>query len=161
MNYRCGGTTLWRGRGRCPETVGVTKTREQHQHHFARSVLRWLQAGYPDGVPAPDRLPLVALLRSTPLTEEQVQEVVRTITTAEGAPKDPTHAINLDEISHFISDKTHHDAGPENVCYSIEGRQFITTRAGIQITAASSTAARIARPPSSGVGLRASPRSDG
>jgi hypothetical protein len=95
--------------------VGVTKTREQHQHHFARSVLRWLQVGYPEGVPGPDRVPLLALLRSTPLTEEQIQEVVRTITAAEGAPKDATHPIDRDEISHFISDMTHHDAGPENV----------------------------------------------
>lgn len=47
---------------------------------FLRSVLRWLQAGYPDGVPGPDRVPLLALLRSTPLTEEQIKEVVRNIT---------------------------------------------------------------------------------
>jgi len=95
--------------------VGVTKTASEHHHHFARSVLRWLRAGYPEGVPGPDRVPLLALLRSTPLTEEQIQDVVRQIATAEGDPKDATHAIDRDEISHFISDLTHHDAGPENI----------------------------------------------
>lgn len=39
------------------------------------AVLRWLTAGYPEGVPPQDRIPLVALLRRR-LTEEQVQEVV-------------------------------------------------------------------------------------
>ncbi|SKK67939.1 Protein of uncharacterised function (DUF3349) [Mycobacteroides abscessus subsp. massiliense] len=39
------------------------------------SILSWLSAGYPDGVPPTDRFPLLALLRRT-LTEEQVQEVV-------------------------------------------------------------------------------------
>ena len=33
-------------------------------------VLDWLRAGYPGGVPGPDRVPLLALLRNTPLTEE-------------------------------------------------------------------------------------------
>jgi len=66
-------------------------------------VVRWLQVGYPDGVPGPDRVPLLALLRSTPLTEEQIKEVVRNIT------------ADRDEIAEFISDMTHYDAGPENV----------------------------------------------
>ena len=46
---------------------------------LARSVIDWLRAGYPGGVPGPDRVPLLALLRNTPLTEEQVKEVVREI----------------------------------------------------------------------------------
>ena len=46
------------------------------------SVLNWLRAGYPEGVPGPDRVPLLALLRATPLTEEQVAEVVRNIAEA-------------------------------------------------------------------------------
>lgn len=77
------------------------------------SILNWLRAGYPDGVPGPDRVPLLALLRSTPLTEDQVKEVVRNITT--DASTDSGAAIDRDEIEAFISDVTHHDAGPENV----------------------------------------------
>ncbi len=77
--------------------------------------MRWLQVGYPDGVPGPDRVPLMALLRSTPLTEEQIREVVRDITAEEGSPATVDHAIDRDEIAEFISDMTHYDAGPENV----------------------------------------------
>jgi hypothetical protein len=78
------------------------------------SVLDWLRAGYPEGVPGPDRVPLLALLRATPLTEDQVKDVIRNIT----APNSPVIAdgvIKPDEIEAFISEVTHHDAGPENV----------------------------------------------
>ena len=85
-----------------------------HHHNFCRSVLRWLRAGYPEGVPGPDRVPLLALLRSTPLTEEQIREVVREMT-KEGSPAIADHVIDRDEIAEFISDMTHYDAGPENV----------------------------------------------
>lgn len=79
-----------------------------------RSVIRWLQVGYPNGVPGPDRVPLLALLRSTPLTEEQVKEVVRDIT-ADGSSATADGVINRDEIAEFTSGVTHHDAGPENI----------------------------------------------
>ncbi|TXH25947.1 MAG: DUF3349 domain-containing protein [Mycobacterium sp.] len=78
------------------------------------SVLNWLRAGYPEGVPGPDRVPLLALLRATPLTEEQVAEVVRNIAEA-SAPADVDNPIERDDIAEFIADVTHHDAGPENV----------------------------------------------
>ncbi len=48
-----------------------------------RSVINWLRAGYPGGVPGPDRVPLLALLRNVPLTEDEVREVVREITSHE------------------------------------------------------------------------------
>jgi hypothetical protein len=79
-----------------------------------RSILQWLRAGYPQGVPGPDRVPLLALLRATPLTEDQIKEVVREITNAESKAA-ADHQIDRDEIEEFIKDVTHHDAGPENV----------------------------------------------
>jgi Protein of unknown function (DUF3349) len=78
------------------------------------SILDWLRAGYPEGVPGPDRVPLLALLRATPLTEDQVKEVVRNIT-ADGSTAMTDGSIDHDEISAFISDVTHYDAGPENI----------------------------------------------
>ena len=93
----------------------MTNTAASHTNNFLRSVLRWLRAGYPEGVPGPDRVPLLALLRSTPLTEDQIKEVVRNIAAEEGSPETVDHAIDRDEIAHFISDMTHYDAGPENV----------------------------------------------
>ena len=78
------------------------------------SVLNWLRAGYPEGVPGADRVPLLALLRATPLTEEQIKEVVRKVTADGGTALDDGE-IGEDEIAEFIKDVSHHDAGPENV----------------------------------------------
>jgi hypothetical protein len=78
------------------------------------SILNWLREGYPEGVPGPDRVPLLALLRTTPLTEDQIKEVVRNLT-ADDSPALADGAIEVDEIEAFITDVTHHDAGPENV----------------------------------------------
>lgn len=77
-------------------------------------ILDWLRAGYPEGVPGADRVPLLALLRNTPLTEDQVKEVVVNITAA-GSPALADGEIDKDEIEAFIAEVTHHDAGPENV----------------------------------------------
>lgn len=79
-----------------------------------RSVLDWLRAGYPGGVPGPDRVPLLALLRATPLTEDEVKQVIHEIT-AEGSDALNDGVIDRDEIERFIADVTDHDAGPENV----------------------------------------------
>jgi hypothetical protein len=57
----------------------------------------------------------MALLRSTPLTDEQVIEVVREISADHGSPATTDHPIDRDEIAEFIKDMTHYDAGPENV----------------------------------------------
>jgi Protein of unknown function (DUF3349) len=81
---------------------------------FLRAVLRWLQVSYPEGVPPKDRDALVALLRSTPLTEDQLTEVVAHIT-ADGSPHSADGVINREEIAESISETTHHDAGPENI----------------------------------------------
>jgi Protein of unknown function (DUF3349) len=79
------------------------------------SILNWLRVGYPEGVPGPDRVPLLALLRSTPLTEDQIKEVIRNITADGSSALAADGTIHEDEIEAFIKDVTHHDAGPENV----------------------------------------------
>src|SRR6476659_1847431 len=99
---------LWRCALPSNDTGSVTTTSLVH------SILDWLRAGYPEGVPGPDRVPLLALLRATPLTEDQVREVIRNITAAD-SPAIVDGAINTDEIETFISEVTQHDAGPENV----------------------------------------------
>lgn len=77
-------------------------------------IINWLRIGYPDGVPGPDRIPLLELLRSTPLTDDQVKEVVHKMT-APGSEAIADGAITADEIESFICDVTNHDAGPENI----------------------------------------------
>ena len=72
-------------------------------------MIRWLQVGYPEGVPGPDRVPLLALLRSTPLSEDEITEVVDAI------DEDVEGPIDRDVIAEFISDMTQYDAGPENI----------------------------------------------
>ncbi|MCV7257271.1 DUF3349 domain-containing protein [Mycobacterium shimoidei] len=76
---------------------------------FLRSVVRWLQVGYPEGVPGPDRVALLALLRSTPLTEEQIEQVVDAI------DEEVEGEIDRDVIGDFISGVTNYDASPENI----------------------------------------------
>jgi Protein of unknown function (DUF3349) len=81
---------------------------------FLRSVIRWLQVGYPQGVPGPDQVPLLALLRSTPLTADQLKEVVGNLT-ANGSAAAADGVIDGNEIAEKISELTHRDSGPENV----------------------------------------------
>lgn len=78
--------------------------------NFFRSVIKWLQVGYPEGVPGPDRVALLALLRATPLTEDEITEAVDTIDEEE-----LYDSVDRDVLADFISDMTHYDAGPENV----------------------------------------------
>jgi len=84
------------------------------RHHFLRSVVRWLQEGYPEGVPGPDRVPLFALLRSTPLTPDQLDEVVRNLIARRLRAAGET-VIDGEKIAAEVAKLTHHDAGPENV----------------------------------------------
>ena len=79
--------------------------------NFFRSVVKWLQVGYPEGVPGPDRVALLALLRSTPLTEDEISEVVDSIDEEELSENN----IDRDVLADFISDMTHYDAGPQNI----------------------------------------------
>ncbi len=78
------------------------------------AVLDWLRAGYPDGVPGPDRVPLLALLRNTPLSENEIAGIVHEIA-AEESQAPAGHQIDGDEIERFIESHTHHDGGPENI----------------------------------------------
>jgi Protein of unknown function (DUF3349) len=93
----------------------VTTSDASHNHsNFLRSVVRWLQVGYPQGVPGPDQVPLFALLRSTPLTPDQIKQVVTDLT-AQGSPQSADGVVDGNEIAEKIAELTHHDAGPENV----------------------------------------------
>ncbi len=52
---------------------------------FLTSVVGWLRAGYPDGVPESDYIPLVAVLARR-LTPEEVQAVADALASAGDAP---------------------------------------------------------------------------
>ena len=92
----------------------MTSTHASHKHaKFLRSVIRWLDVGYPQGVPGPDQVALFALLKSTPLTQDQLEEVVHSIIAKHQGEGDG--AISRDEISKFIAKTTHYDPGRENI----------------------------------------------
>ncbi len=92
----------------------MTSTQSSHKHaNFLKSVIRWLDVGYPQGVPGPDQVALFALLRSTPLTKEQLEEVVHNIMAKHRAEGD--RPIDRDEISEFITKTTHTDPGREDI----------------------------------------------
>jgi hypothetical protein len=59
-------------------------------------------------------VPLLALLRNTPLTEDQVKEVVREIAAVE-ATAPAGHLIDHDEIEKFIEGVAHHPGNPEDI----------------------------------------------
>jgi hypothetical protein len=105
---------MWRGRLCSHDTDRVAITpasAASSAANFFRSVIQWLQVGYPDGVPGPDRVALLELLRSTPLSEHEIAEVVDSIDEEELSEGN----VDRDVIADFISDMTHYDAGPENI----------------------------------------------
>ena len=59
-------------------------------------------------------MPLLALLRSTPLTDDEIKEVVREIAAFE-AHAAAGHTVDYDEIARFVEGVSHHDSGPDNV----------------------------------------------
>jgi Protein of unknown function (DUF3349) len=48
-------------------------------NNFLAKIVAWITAGYPDGVPGPDRVPLFALMRQR-LTEDEVKAVTKELT---------------------------------------------------------------------------------
>lgn len=55
--------------------------------NFLARIVAWIAAGYPEGVPGADRVPLLALLRRR-LTDDEVKAVVAALT----ADADPSSA---------------------------------------------------------------------
>jgi hypothetical protein len=55
---------------------------------FLARIVAWIAAGYPEGVPGPDRVPLLALLRRR-LTDDEVRAVVAELVARGGPDIDP------------------------------------------------------------------------
>lgn len=104
----------WRGGPRTRDTVGVTTHSSNKSAKFLKSVVRWLDVGYPQGVPGPDQVALFALLRSTPLTDEQLIEVAHNIAAKQSRPG-ADGVVSREEIAEFITEATHKEPGRENI----------------------------------------------
>lgn len=79
---------------------------------FPVSVLTWLRAGYPEGIPPKDRIPLVALLHRQ-LTSEQIKDTAVALAEAPGRLQHPT--ITRDEITDLIEEVTHTEPSAEDI----------------------------------------------
>jgi len=72
------------------------------------SILRWLRAGYPEGVPPKDYYPLLALLRDT-LSNEEFEEIISRIESLDADP------IRLRDIRAAIEHVTSERPGEDDV----------------------------------------------
>jgi len=76
-------------------------TTESSQPNVAVRVMKWLEAGYPDGIPRQDRFPLIALLQRR-LSDEQTREIVRDLTAPGALETRGDDPITHDEIEELI-----------------------------------------------------------
>ena len=64
-------------------------------------ILDWLTAGYPDGIPAVDRFPVIAVLKRR-LSDDEIRQIVSALT-AEGSPAMADGSITVDEVEEHIA----------------------------------------------------------
>jgi hypothetical protein len=80
------------------------------QKTFLDSVLDWLHAGYPEGVPPKDYFALLALLKRS-LTEDEVKEAASSIL-RKGAADGPVTDAQIEDAIREVTEK---DANPEEL----------------------------------------------
>ena len=80
------------------------------QKSFLDSVLDWLHAGYPEGVPPKDYFALLALLKRS-LTEDEVREAASVILRKGNA----AIPVTDEQIEHAIREVTEKEANPEEL----------------------------------------------
>jgi hypothetical protein len=79
-----------------------------------QSILEWLRAGYPEGIPPKDRIPLVALLRRK-LSDAQIRDIAIGAALAELSDVNSDQVISSDEISAQIADLTSQTPSDEDI----------------------------------------------
>ncbi len=78
-----------------------------------RSVLDWLRAGYPEGIPAKDHFALLAVLGRR-LTDEEIGQIVElSIATAH---EHPDRHVDYDALKGIIAGVIHEEPTEEDVC---------------------------------------------
>lgn len=89
---------------------------------FLKRVVAWLRAGYPNGVPTDDYIPLVALLRRQ-LSDEEAETVSADLIRESSATPPPPEAISKIDAGVKITEITHelpHEADIERVRRHLE-----------------------------------------
>lgn len=80
---------------------------------FLAKIVAWIVAGYPEGVPGPDRVPLLALLRRR-LTDDEVAAVVAELVSRAEFDEQPTDVDAVD-IGVLITQVTDQLPAPDDV----------------------------------------------
>jgi Protein of unknown function (DUF3349) len=80
---------------------------------FLAKIVAWIVAGYPEGVPGPDRVPLLALLRRR-LTDDEVAAVVAELVSRAEFGAQPTDIDPVD-IGVLITQVTDQLPSPDDV----------------------------------------------
>jgi hypothetical protein len=93
---------------------GSSSDPSNDQGGVALRVLRWLEAGYPDGIPRQDRFPLIALLRRR-LDDEQVRAIVADLTAPGAVETRGDDPITGEEIETLIARQLRESPTPEDV----------------------------------------------
>ncbi|WP_111511236.1 DUF3349 domain-containing protein [Mycobacterium kyogaense] len=65
--------------------------------NFLAKIVAWIAAGYPEGVPGADRVPLLALLRRR-LTDDEVKAVVAALTAGRESNAGPAGPSGIDTV---------------------------------------------------------------
>ncbi|MEH3143126.1 MAG: DUF3349 domain-containing protein [Mycobacterium kyogaense] len=83
---------------------------------FLAKIVAWIAAGYPEGVPGTDRVPLLALLRRR-LTDDEVKAVVTALTADAdfGASAAAPSGIDTVDIGVLITQITDELPSPDDV----------------------------------------------
>lgn len=81
---------------------------------FLARIVAWIVAGYPEGVPGPDRVPLLALLRRR-LTDDEVKAVVAELIAQAEFGDPPTTGIDPVDIGVLITQITDDLPSPDDV----------------------------------------------
>jgi hypothetical protein len=84
---------------------------QQQSTGLAQSVLAWLRAGYPEGIPPQDYLPILGVLRRR-LTTEEIHTIADGLVEQMAAPDAP---IGRDEIEAMIEDTVYQRASDTDV----------------------------------------------
>lgn len=88
---------------------------------FLKKIIDWLRAGYPDGVPTDDYIPLVALLRRQ-LSEDEVDEVSGELIRESAPPPEPISKIDAGVKISKVTHELPHEADIERVRAYLESR---------------------------------------
>ncbi|MGZ8177000.1 DUF3349 domain-containing protein [Williamsia sp. SKLECPSW1] len=90
--------------------------------HLLRSIVGWLRAGYPHGVPVGDYIPLVALLRRQ-LTDDEVGQIADHLATEAATDPDfePITRVDVAVLITKVTDEMPADADIDRVRSVLEG----------------------------------------